>query len=87
MATKTNAGDNSNVNKVNGPIASSAKKTPKPAPSPTSYKQLNIDMATLAMVPKGPNGEDLKFSKSDPNTYSGTYKGKRYTWQSGGFLK
>ena len=60
---------------------------PKPAPSPTSYKQLDIDMATLARVPKGPNGESLQFSKSDPNTYSGTYKGKRYTWQSGAFLK
>jgi hypothetical protein len=44
-------------------------------------------MATRAMVPKGPNGEDLKFSKSDPNTYSGTYKGKRYTYQGGQFLK
>jgi hypothetical protein len=87
MATKMNSADNSNVNKTYGPIAASAKPKPKPAPSPTSYKQLNIDMATMAIVPKGPNGEDLKFSKSDPNTYSGTYKGKRYTWQSGGFLK
>jgi hypothetical protein len=87
MAIKTNVGDNSNVNKTYGPIAASAKKTPKPAPSPTSVNQLNIDMATMAMVPKGPNGEDLKFSKSDPNTYSGTYKGKRYTYQGGQFLK
>jgi hypothetical protein len=55
---------------------------PKPAPSPTSYKQLNIDMATMANVKK----ED-QFTPRDPNTYSGTYKGKRYTWQSGGFLK
>jgi hypothetical protein len=57
-------------------------KKPKPAPSPTSYKQLNIDMATMANVKK----ED-QFTPRDPNTYSGTYKGKRYTWQSGGFLK
>jgi hypothetical protein len=28
-----------------------------------------------------------QFTPRDPNTYSGTYKGKRYTWQSGGFLK
>ena len=55
---------------------------PKPAPSPTSYKQLDIDMATMANV----KPED-QFTKKDPNTYSGTYKGKRYTWQSGGFLK
>ena len=58
------------------------KQKPKPAPSPTSYKQLNIDMATMANVKK----ED-QFTPRDPNTYSGTYKGKRYTWQSGGFLK
>jgi len=84
---RNNAGDNSNVNKTYGPIAASAKSKPKAAPSPTSVNQLNIDMATKAMVPKGPNGEDLKFSKSDPNTYSGTYKGKRYTYQGGQFLK
>ena len=55
---------------------------PKPAPSPTSYTQLNIDKATMAYVKK-----ELQFTDKDPNTYSGTYKGKRYTWQSGGFLK
>ena len=87
MATKMNPGDNSNVNKTYGPIATSAKPKPKPAPSPTSVNQLNIDMATRAMVPKGPNGENLQFTKSDPNTYSGTYKGKRYTYQGGQFLK
>ena len=59
-----------------------SKGKPKPAPSPTSYKQLNIDMATMAAVKK-----ELQFTDKDPNTYSGTYKGKRYTWQSGGFLK
>ena len=55
---------------------------PKPAPSPTSYTKLNIDKATMAYVKK-----ELQFTDKDPNTYSGTYKGKRYTWQSGGFLK
>jgi hypothetical protein len=58
------------------------KSKPKPAPSPTSYTQLNIDRATMAYVKK-----ELQFTDKDPNTYSGTYKGKRYTWQSGGFLK
>ena len=55
---------------------------PKPAPSPTSYKQLNIDMATKAYVSK-----ENQFTAKDPNTYSGTFKGKRYTWQGGKFLK
>jgi hypothetical protein len=59
-----------------------AKPKPKPAPSPTSYKQLDIDMATTANVEP-----EHQFTAKDPNTYSGTYKGKRYTWQSGGFLK
>ena len=35
MATKTNASDNSNVNKTYGPIAASAKPKPKPSPSKT----------------------------------------------------
>jgi hypothetical protein len=55
---------------------------PKPAPSPTSYEQLNIDKATLAYVKP-----ENQFTDKDPNVYSGTYKGKRYTWQGGRFVK
>jgi len=85
MGTKMNAGDNSNVNKTYGPIAASAKS--KPNPTPTSVSQLKNVRATLMMVPKDEQGNSLKYTNKDNNIYSGTYKGKEYTWQNGKFIK
>jgi len=80
-----NAGDNSNVNKTYGPIAASAK--PKPNPTPTSVSQLKNVRSTLMMVPKDEQGNSLKYTNKDNNIYSGTYKGKEYTWKNGKFIK
>jgi hypothetical protein len=85
MGTKMNAGDNSNVNKTYGPIAASAK--PKPNPTPTSVSQLKNVRSTLMMVPKDEQGNSLKYTNKDNNIYSGTYKGKEYTWKNGKFIK
>ena len=89
MATKTNAGDNSNVNKTYGPIAASAKpKAVKtPAPKPTSVNQLKNVRATRMNVPEDEQGNSLQYTDRDNNIYSGTYKGKEYTWQKGKFIK
>ena len=40
MATRDNAGNNSNVNKTYGPIAASAKPKPKPKPKPKSKQDI-----------------------------------------------
>jgi hypothetical protein len=85
MATRDNAGNNSNVNKTYGPIAASAK--PKPAPSPTAVSQLKDVRATLMNIPDDEQGNSLQYTDKDLNIYSGTYKGKRYTWQKGKFIK
>ena len=82
---KTNAGDNSNVNKTYGPIAGSA--APKPAPSPTSVSQLKNVRATMMNIPTDEQGNSLEYTAKDLNIYSGTYKGKQYTWQKGKFIK
>ena len=87
MATRDNAGNNSNVNKTYGPIAASAKPKPKPAPSPTSVSQLKDVRATLMNIPDDEQGNSLQYTDKDLNIYSGTYKGKRYTWQKGKFIK
>ena len=83
MATKTNAGDNSNVNKTYGPIAKSAK----PAPSPTAVSQLKDVRSTLMNIPNDEQGNSLQYTEKDLNIYNGTYKGKQYTWQKGKFIK
>ena len=54
----------------------------KKSGGPKSINDIDLMTATMAYVSK----ED-RFTAKDPNTYSGMYKGKRYTWQSGGFLK
>ena len=87
MATRDNAGNNSNVNKTYGPIAVSAKTKPKPAPSPTSVNQLKDVRQTLINIPKDEQGNSLQYTDKDNNIYSGTYKGKQYTWQKGKFIK
>jgi hypothetical protein len=87
MATRDNAGNNSNVNKTYGPIAASAKPKPKPAPSPTAVSQLKDVRATLMNIPKDEQGNSLQYTDRDNNIYSGTYKGKSYTWQKGKFIK
>ena len=81
------AGDNSNVNKTYGPIAASSKPKPKPAPSPTSVNQLKDVRATMMNIPKDEQGNSLQYTDKDLNIYSGTYKGKQYTWQKGKFIK
>ena len=95
MATRDNAGNNSNVDKTFGPIAGSAEpsfyrqpmRKPKPAPSPTSVSQLKDVRATLMNIPKDEQGKSLQYTDRDNNIYSGTYKGKQYTWQKGKFIK
>ena len=87
MATRDNAGNNSNVNKTYGPIAASAKTKPKPAPSPTSVSQLKDVRATLMNIPNDEQGNSLQYTEKDLNIYSGTYKGKQYTWKKGKFIK
>ena len=67
MATKMNAGDNSNVNKTYGPIAASAKPKPKPAPSPTAVSELNAYLRTA-------NPETGRIDV----VRKGTYRGKSY---------
>ena len=86
MATKMNAGDNSNVNKTYGPIAASAKPKPKPAPSPTSVSQLKDVRATMMNIPEDEQGNSLRYTDKDLNIYNGTYKGKSYTWKKGKFI-
>ena len=49
-----------------------AKKSSGP-----SFDDLDIGMTTMA-IPLGGKG-----SKTDPNVYKGTYKGKTYTWHKG----
>lgn len=78
MATRDNAGNTQNVNKVYGPIAASAKSKSKPK----SIDDLDIQMSTLAMV-----SEEKKYTKDDPNVYKGTYKGQTYTYHKGKFSK
>jgi hypothetical protein len=85
MATKMNASDNSNVNKTYGPIANSSK--PKPNPGPTAVSQLKNTRSTLMNIPKDENGNSLQYTEKDNNIYTGTYKGKQYTWQKGKFVK
>ena len=91
MATRDNAGNNSNVNKTYGPIAASAKpsfhKQPMPAPSPTAVSQLKNVRATLMNIPDDEQGNSLQYTDKDLNIYSGTYKGKSYTWKKGKFIK
>ena len=82
---RNNAGNNSNVNKIYGPIAGSAKPTPKP--SPTSVSQLKDVRATLMNIPNDEQGNSLQYTEKDLNIYNGTYKGKQYTWQKGKFIK
>jgi hypothetical protein len=51
---------------------------PKPAPSPTSLSQLKNTFGTMMNYPEGKQG-----TKEDPNTYSGTYGGKKWMWKNG----
>ena len=64
-----------------------AAPKPKPAPSPTSVNQLKILRATKINIPTDAEGNSLKYTNKDLNIYSGTYKGKEYTWQKGKFVK
>ena len=47
MATKSNAGDNKNVNKTYGPIAASAKPKPKPS-SPEKFNVIDEAIGAAA---------------------------------------
>ena len=67
MATRNNASNTNNVNKVYGPIAASAKPKPKPVPSPTAVSQLDAYLRTA-------NPETGRIDV----VRKGTYKGKSY---------
>ena len=67
MATRNNASNINNVNKVYGPIAASAKPKPKPVPSPTAVSQLDAYLRTA-------NPETGRIDV----VRKGTYKGKSY---------
>ena len=70
------------MNKIYKPSSS-----PKPAPSPTAVAQLKDTRATMMNVPTDKEGNSLKYTKKDPNIYTGTYKGKEYTWEKGKFTR
>jgi hypothetical protein len=57
---------------------------PKPAPSPTSLKQLKNVMGTMMAIPKDPvTGKSLTGTAKDKNTYRGMYKGQEWVWKNG----
>ena len=71
--------------KATSTIKAAAK--PKPAPSPTAVSQLKNVRGTLMSIPKDEQGNSLKYTAKDKNIYTGTYKGKEYTWKNGKFTK
>jgi hypothetical protein len=66
---------------------SMAAAKPKPAPSPTAVSQLKNVRGTLMSIPKDEQGNSLRYTAKDKNVYTGTYKGKEYTWKNGKFVK
>ena len=75
------------IAKPKAAVAPKLAAKPKPAPSPTSVSQLKNVRGTLMSIPKDEQGNSLKYTAKDKNIYTGTYKGKEYTWKNGKFTK
>ena len=75
------------IAKPKAAVAPKSAAKPKPAPSPTAVSQLKNVRATMMSIPKDEQGNSLKYTAKDKNIYTGTYKGKEYTWKNGKFTK